>query len=75
LSDTIRYVLTIAKLREALKWALLEGQKGYYTVSQGAGTFYHCRFCHAVSERVDKLNHEDDCKWFHAKKEVLDASV
>ncbi len=75
MSDTTRYILTITRLREALKWALLEGKKGYYTVSEGEGTFYHCRFCHAVADNVGKLNHEDSCKWFHAKKELLDASV
>jgi len=57
-------------LKNALRWALREGRKGFYTVSEGAGVFYHCRFCHAVSENPDKLNHEDACEYFHAKKEA-----
>ena len=58
----------INELREALKWALIEGQKGFYTVSVGAGTFYHCRFCHAVADNPRKLNHESICSWFHVKQ-------
>ena len=58
------------RLRDALRWALQNGGKGFYSVSEGAGTWYHCRFCHAVASDPKKLNHEDDCKWFHAKKEA-----
>lgn len=57
-------------LRTALRWALIEGRKGFYTVEEGAGTFYHCRFCHAVSANPEKLNHEGTCQYFHAKKEA-----
>ena len=61
----------IERLRAALRWALLNGGKGFYTVSQGDGTWYHCRFCHAVQNDPKKLNHEDSCAYFHAKKEAI----
>jgi len=60
----------IENLREALRWALREGQKGFYTVERGDGVWYHCRFCHAVQSSPERLNHEDNCEWFHVKRLV-----
>ena len=61
---------TIIRLRGALRWALLNGQKGFYTVEQGDVTYYHCRFCHAVANRTENLNHEESCSWFQVKREA-----
>ena len=60
----------IRRLREALRWALLEGQKGFYTAVQGDGIWYHCKFCRAVANDPKKLRHADDCKYFHVKQMV-----
>ncbi len=65
----------VTELREALRWALIEGQKGFYTVSEGSGIWYHCRFCHAVASNPQKLNHESNCSWFHVKKVAADEVV
>lgn len=57
-----------AKIIKSLQWALKEGQKGFHTVEEGQGTWYYCRFCHAVAGSTDKLNHEDSCEYWHVKK-------
>ena len=62
----------VERLRTALRWALREGKKGFVTVSQGDGTWYSCRFCHAVDQSPESLRHEDSCEYFHVKKEARD---
>ena len=57
----------VERLVEALRWALVEGRKGFYVVEDGAECWYHCKFCHAVSLTPETLNHEAECKLFHAK--------
>jgi hypothetical protein len=66
--------MLVEELKKALRWALVEGAKGFYTVEQGADRWFHCKFCHAVAASPSKLNHEDDCKLFHAKKLVREAA-
>jgi hypothetical protein len=61
----------IERLKSALRWALTEGQRGFYTVADGAGLWYHCRFCHAVASDPKKLAHEDACAYYYAKKEAV----
>jgi hypothetical protein len=59
------------RLLSALRWALREGARGFYTVEDGAETWYYCRFCHAVADQPEKLRHEDACAYFHAKKQAV----
>ena len=58
----------LEQLRAALQWALIEGQKGFYIVEDGAGRWYYCRFCRAVASEPRLLNHGDECKLFHVKR-------
>ena len=59
---------TNKELKDALRWALREGRKGFYSVEEGAGIWYHCRFCHAVQDRPETLKHEDSCPYWHVKR-------
>jgi hypothetical protein len=61
----------VERLKIALRWALLNGQKGFWNEVKGDGTWYHCRFCHAVANNPTRLRHEDSCEYFHAKKEAV----
>ena len=58
----------VSELREALRWALKEGKEGFYKIENGAEVWYYCKFCHAVANLPNKLNHEDECKLYHIKK-------